>query len=58
MLLGVALMVLMRLRQPDFFQGRTLTRSTPALTDLQTDQALVVSSCAGSDQDAQHQSKE
>jgi len=33
MLLGLALMVLMRLHQPDFFQGRTLTRSTPALTD-------------------------
>lgn len=31
--LGFVLMVVMRVRQPDFFQGRTLTRSTPALTD-------------------------
>lgn len=29
LLLGFALMVVMRVRQPDFFQGRTLTRSTP-----------------------------
>ena len=28
---GVVLMVIMRLRRPDFFTGRTLTRSTPTL---------------------------
>ncbi|MFC9790040.1 APC family permease [Rhodococcus sp. NPDC127528] len=31
LLLGAVLMVIMRIRQPDFFLGRTLTRDTPAL---------------------------
>lgn len=30
LLLGLALMLVMRVQQPDFFQGRTLARSTPA----------------------------
>ena len=29
LLLGAALMAVMRVRQPDFFQGKTLARSTP-----------------------------
>ncbi|MBY0442515.1 MAG: APC family permease [Mycobacteriaceae bacterium] len=31
LLCGVVLMVVMRIRRPDFFAGRTLTRSTPTL---------------------------
>jgi amino acid transporter len=31
LLLGAALMMIMRARQPEFFRGETLTRSTPAL---------------------------
>lgn len=33
LLLGAALMVVMRFRSPDFFLGRTLTRNTPAWPD-------------------------
>jgi amino acid transporter len=50
LLLGFALMVAMRVRQPDFFQGRTLTRSTPALTD---DAVIVTASRAGADPETQ-----
>ncbi|MGW6374895.1 APC family permease [Rhodococcus sp. NPDC055112] len=32
LLLGAVLMLVMRLRQPDYFLGRTLTRDTPALS--------------------------
>ena len=49
LLLGFALMVVMRVRQPEFFQGRTLTRSAPALTD----DAPVVVSRAGADPETQ-----
>ncbi|MDN5766235.1 MAG: APC family permease [Humibacillus sp.] len=33
LLLGAVALVVMRARQPDFFQGRTLTRDTPTITD-------------------------
>lgn len=33
LLLGVVAMLIMRVRQPEFFQGLTLTRDTPTLTD-------------------------
>ncbi|MDN5790802.1 MAG: amino acid transporter, partial [Micrococcales bacterium] len=33
LLLGVVAMLVMRARQPDFFEGRTLTRDTPTITD-------------------------
>lgn len=33
LLLGVVALLVMRARQPDFFQGRTLTKDTPTITD-------------------------
>lgn len=49
--LGAVLMVVMRVRQPGFFLGHTLTPSTPALTD---DAAIATASHPDAGPDQHH----
>ena len=50
LLLGAALMAVMRVRQPEFFQGKTLARSTP---DRAREDLVVGATRTGAGQDAQ-----